>query len=228
MKIKLKGAKNTRDFSEYDLPGFIRSGHLHNLTPQDTALLADTYHVRTVIDLRTSKEVEEKPDAVIPNAAYLHIPLFDEVVPGISHEQQADENAAAERIPDLTALYRGLVTDAASVGQIKRVMEVIQNPSREGAVLWHCTEGKDRCGIISALFLLSHGWDEDTVMRDYLMTNDAARRWRVRGYYLLMLLQKRDRAFARQVRNVFLAKPDYLNAAMEDLKALALDAAPKP
>lgn len=42
------------------------------------------------------------------------------------------------------------------------------NVRRVGIVLWHCTEGKNRFGIISALFLLSIGIDKDTVMQDYL------------------------------------------------------------
>lgn len=48
---------------------------------------------------------------------------------------------------------RDIVTDDYSVSQLKKVFEVIADTDREKAVLWHCTEGKDRCGITSALFL---------------------------------------------------------------------------
>lgn len=41
MKIKLSGTKNTRDFSEYGFPDYIRSAHLHNITKHDAEMLVD-------------------------------------------------------------------------------------------------------------------------------------------------------------------------------------------
>ena len=45
---------------------------------------------------------------------------------------------------------------------------------KNGAVLWHCTEGKDRCGLLSATILFLLDVSEDDVMEDYLKTNKAA------------------------------------------------------
>lgn len=41
----------------------------------------------------------------------------------------------------------------------------------KGSVLWHCTEGKDRCGLLSAVLLLTLGVKRSTIMEDYLLTN---------------------------------------------------------
>ena len=41
----------------------------------------------------------------------------------------------------------------------------------KGCVLWHCTEGKDRCGLLSAVLLLALGVERSTILEDYLLTN---------------------------------------------------------
>ena len=43
------------------------------------------------------------------------------------------------------------------------------------AVLWHCTDGKDRTGVASMLILTALGASEETVMHDYLLTNEYNR-----------------------------------------------------
>ena len=166
MDIKLQGVRNIRDFTEYGYQGYIRSAHLHDMTESDAEILLKNYKLRMVIDLRTGVEKNEQPDYVMEGVEYLHIPLFDESRVWISHEKRTQQDMDMMP-PDMPDLYRKIVTDEFSVAQIKKVMKAI-NDSRDGAVLWHCTEGKDRCGIISALFLLSRGIDKDTVMQDYL------------------------------------------------------------
>lgn len=46
--------------------------------------------------------------------------------------------------------------------------------TENGSVLWHCTEGKDRCGLLSAIILFLLDVSEEDVMEDYLKTNKAA------------------------------------------------------
>jgi len=45
----------------------------------------------------------------------------------------------------------------------------------DGAVLWHCTQGKDRTGVVAAATLLALGVDRDEIMRDYMRTNRSCR-----------------------------------------------------
>ena len=118
-------------------------------------------------------------------------------------------------LPDMPDLYRKIVTDEFSVAQIKKVMEAI-NARRDGAVLWHCTEGKDRCGIISALFLLSRGIDKDTVMQDYLKTNEASGK-KAEYYYAAVLEKSGSREIAEKVKDAFLAKREYMEPVIEIL-----------
>ena len=44
---------------------------------------------------------------------------------------------------------------------------------REGAVIYHCSAGKDRAGVISALLLRLLGAEDSAIYADYLYTNTA-------------------------------------------------------
>lgn len=42
----------------------------------------------------------------------------------------------------------------------------------DGAVLWHCTQGKDRAGCASALLLAALGADRQLIMKDFILSRD--------------------------------------------------------
>ena len=130
------------------------------------AVEEDLEHVAAVIDLRTIKEREEMPDLVY-SCRYLPMPVFDEFKPGVSHEEEAKQ---APKLPDMAVLYGILVRSYAD--SFRNILTAImQHDFSKGAILWHCTEGKDRCGITTAMILELLGVDRDTIMEDYLKTN---------------------------------------------------------
>ena len=49
---------------------------------------------------------------------------------------------------------------------------ILLSTDSERAVLWHCTAGKDRTGLAAMLVLSLLGVDEETVVSDYLLTNE--------------------------------------------------------
>ncbi|MGN1420117.1 MAG: tyrosine-protein phosphatase [Eubacterium sp.] len=218
--IKLSGAKNVRDFGNIvNKDGkkikphcFIRGNALCDLTDRDAKKLVDEYNLATVIDLRTKTEAEEKPDRKIEGVEYIHIPVISESTVGISHEEEIDKKEMLNHIPDLCRLYRDIVTDDYSVSQLKKVFEVIADTNREKAVLWHCTEGKDRCGITSALFLSLMNVDAKTICEDYMMTNNASSK-NAKKYYFLVLLMTKSKEKANGLKGVFRAEEEYLDSA---------------
>lgn len=219
--IMLDGADNVRDFGgtvnregRVIRPGrLIRSNHLNALTEADVNLLSVEYHLRGVIDLRTDAEVRERPDASVPGAEWIHLPLFEERAVGITHEKMTDLSMIAGSMPDMASLYRLIVTDSFSTAQLGRVMQVIME-IETGAVLWHCTEGKDRCGVVSALVLELLNVDRETIFEDYLATNRASTK-RADAYEKEVLKRTGDETMARNVRNLFLADRSYLQAAFD-------------
>ena len=218
--IKLKGAKNIRDFGgivnkdgmKIKPHCFIRGNALNDLSDSDISTLVEEYRLGTIIDLRTETEINEKPDRKIPGVNYIHIPIIKESTIGISHEKEIDKKEALNNLPDLSKLYRDIVTDEYCVSRLKKAFEVITDSDGDTSVLWHCTEGKDRCGITSALFLSLLDVDTDTIYSDYLMTNNASSK-NARKYYYLVLLMTKSREKAMKIKKMFSAEGEYLDAA---------------
>lgn len=192
-----------------------RSAALESITKRDQRKMVKQYHLSQVIDLRTDREKEEKPDRIPKGVAYHHMPLFGENVPGITREKGASRLDQLKNLPDLQGLYPFLLTDPFARDQLKQIMQMIIH-NEEGAILWHCSEGKDRCGTVSALFLMLLGVDRETIMEDYLLTNRA--NWKKRFFYLfLVLLVTGKPKTAYRVFRVYSVEPDFLQATFDTI-----------
>lgn len=228
MKIELTGADNARDFRGISIQRedgvfkisskrFIRSNKLSELTDEDIRVLIKDYDLRKVIDLRTNAEKNGKPDRAIPGVEYVHIPLVQESTIGITHETNTDMQAAGlVAIPDMKELYKKLVLDDYTTLQLGKVFREILS-QKEGAILWHCTEGKDRCGIVSALFLLLLGASPKEVLEDYLRTNDVAAS-RAQKYYEEIMKRTGDETIANSVKHAFMANEEFIRAAFDSIE----------
>lgn len=218
-KVLLKGASNARDFGGTQIGSktvksdcFLRSNHIGKLSDKDILVLKE-HKIQTVIDLRTGVERTDEPDREIDGVTNIHIPVFSEAVMGITHENNQNKKEMLEHLPDMTQLYRLIVTDNSCIAQLKKVFAVICSSDESGSVLWHCTEGKDRCGLVSAFFLFLLGADRKTVYQDYLETNATAKKRSDRLYFFVKYLLRKPHQ-AQLVRQIFLAKEEYLDAAL--------------
>lgn len=260
--IRLEKIKNVRDLGGIvNREGkkireglFIRSSVLYELSEKDKDTLARVRDLKRVIDLRTDKEMAERPDTRIEGVEYIHVPLLNESVMGITHEEET-ERYNGHWIPEMPSLYRNFVTKDFAVEGLKRALHIICDhacntngiskaplgtaleahrvsapgsadgenanksdgqrvPASNGSVLWHCTEGKDRCGILSALLLSILDVDNESIMQDYLMTNKVAIA-KSRRYYYMILLTKRDKRMAKSVREAYRAERAYLQSAFD-------------
>lgn len=192
----------------------IRSAGLFEASPADIHRLRTAYRLKKIIDLRTETERQEKPDAAVWGAEYCHMPVFDKSVAGISHEKAND---ILKAIPALDELYRMMVTDADCLRNLGRAAAaVMEQDFSGGSVLWHCTEGKDRCGLLSAVLLMALKVDRKQITEDYLLTNDVNRP-KARGFYQKMLSIGKTKQEAEVVRDLFLAKESYLRSAFDGI-----------
>ena len=111
-------------------------------------------------------------------------------------------------------VYRFMVSDEGCRANLGRALcAIMEHVSSGGAALWHCTEGKDRCGMTAALVLEALGVSRDAIMRDYLETNRTSL-LRARGVYE-RLLPLRGEVFARSVYRAYVADERYLRAAWD-------------
>ena len=185
----------------------IRPGMLVRSAQLSLADENDLRGIASVIDLRTSGERKEAPDQV-HGREYLPLPLFDDITAGISHESGAEDQG----IPEMAYLYGKLMRECAEAIR-KVLLAVMRHDFSAGAVLWHCSEGKDRCGMITSLVLEALGADREIILADYLKTNlvNLPKAEKIRG----KLLVTHGQAFADRVFRSFIADEAYLKAAWD-------------
>ena len=224
-KIYLEGADNARDLGGLKTTEgtvirekkLIRSNRLSKLTQNDIHFLSDEYHLHKILDLRTPMEVEQEADLKIPEAAYMNIPFFMESMVGVSREQETKKQMLhMEEFPNMEDIYIMMVQNEFCNQQISKAVKEVMN-TENGSVLWHCTEGKDRCGLLSAIILFLLDVSEDDVMEDYLKTNKAAIR-RVEKIRKKLHLAGFHREKIEKLEGYFVAKEEFLNAALTTMK----------
>ena len=157
----LRGAPNARDLGGLPTmdgrtirPGLLlRSGELAGITEPDAQTLTE-YPLRTVVDFRTDLEREQKPDRVLPGVQYVHCPIVQQAAAGLTREEQADpygavvahaKTMAGKERAFMCELYRSLVTQAFSIAHYRQFFALLLAQT-DGALLYHCTAGKDRVG----------------------------------------------------------------------------------
>ncbi len=152
----------------------IRSGQLFFASENDISKLKKI--VGAVADFRTDKEVSEKPDPEL-GCTSLHLPILHDLSAGVTKEKKPDENAFEEisasnslAVKYMRSVYSSFVESEAAIKGYRRFVRLLLE-NESGAVLWHCTAGKDRAGFASVLTetLLGIAWDD--VVQDYLYTN---------------------------------------------------------
>ena len=222
------GGMTTEDGRKIRHHRLLRSGHLADLTAEDQQLLTGEYQLKTVVDLRTTGERAHRPDVTMPGVAYLHCPIFDHAEEGVTREQVTVEDpvtsalAMARRMEgqafsQMTQLYT-LFFEEPGIAHYRQFFEILLR-QEQGAVLWHCTMGKDRCGTAAVLLETALGVPWSTVLEDYLFTNV-----RLGPITEAMIQQARpfaeDERLLEQMRILDSAREEFLQAAVE--KAVAL------
>ena len=143
-----------------------RADGLSGLTEADTARRL-AMNVRTVVDLRSLAEQRAMPDRLPGGVRLCACPMMREDV-------MAPDRAAEAFARSLTVGYRRMIgEDAALAGQA--TLAVMEGVTR-GAVVFHCTAGKDRTGVLAAMLLLLLGVAEEDIIADYQVSFTYNRR----------------------------------------------------
>lgn len=167
--LPVAGTYNVRDLGGYAAGQgrtrwrqVLRADALHRLDQAGVAALTSE-GVRTVIDLRHAAELEIAPNpfSTHPEVRYHNISLFENITP--------PANLDGGSIDILLEMYKLALSQRSDA--VRMVMLTIAEAG-EGAVLFHCTAGKDRTGVIAALLLGLSGVDAATIREDYALTSE--------------------------------------------------------
>lgn len=166
--LSLSGSINTRDLGGYPAEnGMITASHLYlrsdspaSLTKEDWDTLRE-YGVRCVIDLRASLEARQGTYVVPEQMEYCNFSLLDHI-----HSDLLEGNS----IPaSMAEMYRDLLDGSGET--FAQVFEKMAEYAGQ-CVLFHCTAGKDRTGLVSMLLLSLVGVPEEIIVTDYAATQE--------------------------------------------------------
>ncbi len=164
----------------------LRTGHLHDATQSDCTRLREEFHLKRIFDFRSEPEAQLQPDPDISGASYLLLPTLDTSAEKLSGEAipegmwvNLEKHIVRLSFMNLfqekgRELYPSLAFSEFSQLQYATFLNLILE-TEDGAVLWHCSQGKDRTGMGAALILTALGADRETILRDFDRSNDTYR-----------------------------------------------------
>ncbi|WP_353244239.1 tyrosine-protein phosphatase [Providencia sp.] len=219
--LPLKGGINFRDLGGKKLSNgnkikpsvLFRSGALDRLTQDDESVL-QSQNLFQIIDYRDEVEIIAKPDVVWQGAHYVHAPAnplakevtanLDKLTPEIL--EQFDPQAFMFRLYELLPLNNPAY---------HQLVSMLQQPEK-GGIVQHCAVGKDRTGVGSALVLFALGADLDTVMEDYLLTNETLAPYR--KHLLEEHAKTMSESIVKKFEYVYSVREEFLQTALKSIE----------
>ena len=167
--LALIGAHNFRDLGGYPTTDgratrwgrLFRSDALHELTEDDLEVLRQV-GLATVIDLRTATELERTGRGPLGDEpiAYLHASVLQE---------EGGESVATPAPPEGDQAERYMWYLDVGGDALAKALTLAAGPANQ-PVVFHCTAGKDRTGVLAALVLDILGVDHSVIVEDYTIT----------------------------------------------------------
>lgn len=162
----------------------VRSGELSTASDADVALLKKRFALTDVFDFRFELERSRKPDREMEGVTNTWLSTLPQAFLGAFASGRADSTTvqSASLLEALASyafhpqaqemaqkLYPAIVTDTTSQ---KRYGEFLRGVlEAKGGALWHCSQGKDRCGWGSAFVLAALGAGRETIVEDFALSN---------------------------------------------------------
>lgn len=180
-------APNARDVGGYSAQSgnkTVRTGVVYRSDALDKLTAADqqklvSLGLSEVLDLRSPNEVAANPDKLPGSIPRTELPIYDpandfyvminQIIGGGPTVQQ-DKLGNGKAAQIMRDYYRWFVTDATTRGQFAAAIRAIADS--DGPIMYHCTSGKDRTGVTTAILFSILGVSRDQIMEDYLVSND--------------------------------------------------------
>lgn len=232
-RLEIKGLRNTRDLGQFITEDgykvrenlLIRSGRIDKLPVKRIEKFLSDYNITTIIDLRTQIEVSESKHFSYPQFVdFYHIPVLNQQFFGITHEINKMSTAMMEQRKKISKNYKGedymiemyksIVFETTSKHHFATLFDVLAT-KQEGALLFHCTGGKDRTGIVSLFLLTLLGVSEEDILRDYEASDIFNAKYNKSREWLIRLLMPTSKRFKKLMFAMLHTKREYLKATIE-------------
>ena len=148
------------------------------MTKADQAELARR---RIVVDcdLRSRHEQDSYPDQIWPGARVIDTHFYSEA----GDEEEEAEAAWAKysgkvpRLSYLAMVYQQNLLAPRTGLVMRKIFQELLALKDDEALIYHCSMGKDRTGMVSVIVLMALGLDDREIMRDYLFSRSHSRDW---------------------------------------------------
>jgi protein tyrosine/serine phosphatase len=197
----------------------LRADNLQELSAADITTLVHDIGVTTIVDLRSSNELEAEGPApldAVPGVRHAHHPVLPEI--GANTDAAAEtlltlRSQAKSRYPidPVCGHYLGYLEDRPDqlVGALRSVAH------SEGAAVVHCAAGKDRTGVVVAIALTAAGVRPQAVVADYAATAERTE--------AIMDRLRRSRLYASDIdsrpADLHRPRPETMTAFLEQIDA---------
>ena len=173
--LPMQGCVNFRDLGGYRSSQgqttrwriLFRSDALQEMTPADSELAIDELNIGLVVDLRNTNEAQRDGLGPLPErgAEYRHYPLLDA-------RGEIPPFTGGDIVERLSETYRWLVQNSGGgiAAAVKSVADALEGGK---GVVFHCSAGKDRTGLLAALILEVLNVDGETIEADYMLTGEV-------------------------------------------------------
>jgi protein-tyrosine phosphatase len=177
--ITFENIPNFRDLGGYPARGgkmvaqgrLYRSGALLEMTAADKARLKKEICLKTVIDVTTPEEPKKTREIRLLQeigVKYFNIPFR----PDVPNYYQIEMAMYAQN-STMGAVYLERMRHPGFGRKLIGALEMIADPDYLPLV-FHCSQGKDRTGILAAMVLSLMGVSNEDIIRDYVLTDISA------------------------------------------------------
>lgn len=227
-KIELSYQKNIRDLG--GLVGYnnlkvksgliYRGGFLGTVNDDDVKII-DSLHLTDIIDFRGSHEFENRPDYPFKGVTFHNLPTMKE---DVKKEKSKSEDSNllwflgdnTDGFKHMYNLYPELLLSKVAIKAIRQFFELLlSNPGH--VFYFHCSQGKDRAGLIAYVLEIALGVSPDDARADYLLSNEAMV---IRAKHLVEKLNCEpfyNKTYEKALYEVFSAREEYLDHALNEV-----------
>ena len=186
----------------------LRSSDLHLLSEEEYERLLSEFNLKMVVDFRSTKSFVGKKDRIDGRVKQIHTLVLKRL------EKESYDRTIKEDPDDyFRHIYEQIATNEEAVETYRQFIRHLISCD-DGAILYHCTSGKDRTGIATTLILYILGCDYKTILLEHLESNKVT--------YKLFLndlaKHKNPSAYDRKFYETFhIAKKKYLDCYFDSI-----------